>query len=109
MKSLFVVLVFGVLFTAVSFAQDKTEKSCCSTKSKTMSKICDVPDEVSLSSGDGNNMIASNNDDKTKKVEKDAKLLDKDMKKDKSKSTNSEDGCCSTDKKKTEKTKAPKS
>jgi hypothetical protein len=109
MKSLFVVLVFGVLFTAVSFAQDKTEKNCCSTKSKTMSKICDVPDEVSLSSGDENNMIAANNDDKNKKVEKDVKAVDKNLKKDKSKSTNSEDGCCSTDKKKIEKTKVPKS
>jgi hypothetical protein len=110
MKSFLVVLVLGVLFTTINYAQDKKEKGCCSTdESKTMSKICDVPDEVSNSSGDENNLVASNNDDKTKKVEKDVKAVDKNMKKDKSKSTNSEDGCCSTDKKKIEKTKVPKS
>ena len=107
MKSFLVALVLSVLFNTINYAQDK---SCCSTdKSKTMSKICDVPEEGSISSGDENTLIASNNDDKTKKVEKDVKAVDKNMKKDKSKSTNSEDGCCSTDKKKTEKTKVPKS
>ncbi len=110
MKSLLFALVFGVLFTTINYAQDKKEKGCCSSdKSKTMSKICDVPDEVSISSGDANTLIASNKDDKTKKVEKEVKSMEKNIKKDNSKSSNSEDGCCSTDKKKTEKTKTPKS
>jgi hypothetical protein len=110
MKSFLVALVLGVFLISVSYSQDKQDKRCCSSeKSKTMSKICDVPDEVSISSDDKGAMVASNSEDKTKKVEKDVNAVDKNLKKDKSKSTISQDGCCSTDKKKTEKTKAPKS
>ena len=108
MRSLLIALVFAVLFSAVTFSQDKTEKNCCSEKSKTtMSKYCDVPDEVSISTNDKDNSMASiQGDDKNKKVENNVKSMDKNMKKDKSKCSSSEDGCCSPDKKKTEKTKA---
>lgn len=112
MRSLLITLVFGVLFATISFSQDKTEKGCCSSeKSKTtMSKICDVPDEVSVSSNEKNELIASvQGDDKNKKVEKNVKSTDKNTNKVKSKSNSSDDGCCSPDKKKTAKTRAPKS
>jgi len=111
MRSLLMVLVFGVLFSAVTYSQDKTEKSCCSEKSKTtMSKTCDVPDEVSISSNDKNSSMASvQGDDKSKKVEKNVKSTDKNTSKVKSKNNSSDDGCCSPDKKKTEKTSTPKS
>ena len=112
MRSLLIALVFGVLFATVGFSQDKNEKGCCSSeKSKTtMSKICDVPDEVSISSNEKDDLIASvQGDDKNKKVEKNVKSMDKTIKKDKSKCSTSDDGCCSPDKKKTDKSKAPKS
>ena len=111
MRSLVIALVFGVLFTSIGFSQDKKEKGCCSSeKSKTtMSKICDVPDEVSLASDDKDKLVASIDDDKDKKVEKNVKSLDKNTNKIKSKNNASEDGCCSPDKKKTDKSKTPKS
>ncbi len=111
MKSLLFALVFGVLFTTINYAQDKKEKGCCSSdKSKTMSKICDVPDEVSLSPGGNTNITESvTTDDRDKKTEKNVKEKDKCLTSDKSKVKSSGDGCCSTDKKKTEKTKTPKS
>jgi hypothetical protein len=107
MKSILIALVFGVLFSGVSYSQDKTDKSCCSgEKSKTMSKICDVPDEVSVSSNNKNELTASvQGDDKNKKVEKNAKSIDKSVKKDKSKGSSHEDDCCSPNKTKTEKSK----
>lgn len=74
-----------------------------------MSKICDVPDEVSLSADDSKELVASVNGDKNKKVEKNLKSVEKNTKNNDSKSKSSDDGCCTTDKKKTEKTKAPKS
>jgi len=111
MKNLALVLVFGFLFAAIGYSQEKSDKNCCSKeKSKTtMSKICDVPDEVSLSSGDNDELTASLNDDKNKKVEKNLKSVEKNTKTDNSKNKSSDDGCCSPDKKKTDKTKAPKS
>ena len=86
MRSLVIALVFGVLFTAIGFSQDKKEKGCCSSeKSKTtMSKICEVPDEVSLASDDKDKLVASINDDKDKKVEKNVKSMDKNSNKIKS-------------------------
>lgn len=111
MRSLLIALVFGVLFSTVNYSQDKTEKSCCSEKSKTtMSKTCDVPDEVSISSdAKGNSLASIQGDDKNKKVEKNVKSTDKNTNKVKSKNNSSDDGCCSPDKKKTEKTSTPKS
>lgn len=112
MRLLLIALVFGVLFTSVSFSQDKNKKGCCnSEKSKTsMNKICDVPDEVSVSSDKNDNLIASvQGDDKNKKNDKDVKVMDKSIKKDKAKCNTSDEGCCSPDKKKTDKTKNSKS
>ncbi len=109
MNSFLVALLFGLFVSAGVYAQDKTDKSCCSSeKSETsMSKMCDVPDEVSVSSNEKDDMMASiQGDDKNKKVEKNMKSTDKNMKKDKMKSKSSEDGCCSPDKKKSEKVKA---
>ncbi len=108
MRSILVALVFGFFVSAVVYAQDKTDKNCCSTeKCKTsMSKMCDVPDEASVSSYEKDDMMASiQGDNKNKKVEKNLNSTDKNMKKDKMKSKSSEDGCCSPDKKKTEKVK----
>ena len=104
--------LFGILFTLSSLAQEKSKSNCCSDKlsKNTLSKICDVPDEVSLKSDDNNKLTASAEiDDKNKKVEKNVKSDDKMIKTDKTKSSSSDDGCCSTDKKKTVKTKSPKS
>ena len=111
MRSLLNVLLFGVLFTMTGFSQEKNEKGCCSSdKSKTtMHKNCDVPDEVSNSSNDKKDLMASvQGDDKNKKVEKNVKSMDKNMTKDKSKCKSSGDGCCSTGKKMTDKTKESK-
>lgn len=110
-RSLLITLVFGVLFATLGFPQDKNDKGCCSSeKSKmTMSKICDVPDEVSISSNNEDDLMASvQGDDNNKKVDKNVKSMDKNLK-EKSKKNCSENGCCSSDKKKTEKTKEPKS
>ena len=75
-----------------------------------MSKICDVPNEVSISLNEKDDLIASvQGDDKNKKVEKNVKNMDKSIKKDKSKCNTSDNRCCSPDKKKTDKSKAPKS
>ncbi len=104
--------LFGILFTFNSFAQEKSKSNCCSDKlsKTTLSKICDVPDEVSLKSDDNSKLTASVEvDDKSKKVEKNVKSDDKTVKTDNTKNSSSGDGCCSTDKKKTEKTKSPKS
>jgi len=112
MRSLLIALVFGVLFATAGFSQDKNEKGCCnSEKSKTtMSKICDVPDEVSVSSNEKNELMVSiQGDDKDNKVEQNVKSMDENNEKVKSKCNSSDDGCCSSDKKKTVKTKAPKS
>ena len=111
MRSLLIALLFGVLFTMTEFSQEKNEKGCCSSdKSKTtMHKNCDVPDEVSNSSNDKKDLMASvQGDDKNKKVEKNVKSMDKNMTKDKSKCKSSGDGCCSTGKKMTDKTKESK-
>lgn len=112
MKSLFMALLFGVSISVIAYSQDKSDKSCCSSeKSKnTTSKICDVPDEVSSTSVENNNLTATiQGDEKNKKVEKNSKSTDYKLKKDNSHSKSSDDECCSTDKKKTEKTKSPKS
>lgn len=104
--------LFGILFSFNCFAQEKSESNCCSDKlsKTTLSKICDVPDEVSLISDDDNKLTTSVEvDDKSKKVEKNLKSDDKKVKTDKTKSSSSDEGCCSTDKKKIEKTKSPKS
>jgi len=111
MRTLVFALLFGVLFTITGFSQDKNGKSCCSSeKSKTtMNKNCDVPDEVSISSNDKKDLMASvQGDDKNKKVDKNVKSMDKTMTKDKSKCKSSGDGCCSTEKKMTDKTKESK-
>ena len=111
MRSLLIALLFGVLFTMTGFSQEKNEKGCCSSdKSKTtMHKNCDVPDEVSNSSNDKKDLMASvQGDDINKKVEKNVKSMDKNMTKDKSKCKSSGDGCCSTGKKMTDKTKESK-
>src|SRR3989304_1240777 len=70
MRSLLIALLFGVLFTMTGFSQEKNEKGCCSSdKSKTtMHKNCDAPDEVSNSSNDKKDLMASvQGDDKNKK------------------------------------------
>jgi hypothetical protein len=110
MRSLLIALLFGVLFTITGFSQDKNGNSCCSDKQKTtMNKNCNGSDEVSVSSNDKKDLIASvQGDDKNKKVEKNVKSMDKNMTKDKSKCKSSGDGCCSTDKKMIDKTKESK-
>jgi cell division protein FtsN len=107
MKALLGALVFGIIVSGVGYSQNKTEESCCSEKSKTtMSKICDVPDEVSVSSKEKSDLTASvQSDDKNKKVEKNVNNSDMSTKKEKSKTKSSKDDCCSPDKGKTEKTK----
>ncbi len=110
MKSFLVIFAFGVLFTAVGLSQDK-DKSCCSgEKTKTsMSKTCEDSNEMSLSSsGEENKLVSIQVDDKNKKIEKNTKNSDKHTSTTKSKVKTSEDGCCTTDKKKTEKVKPPK-
>jgi hypothetical protein len=107
MRTLLGALVFGIIVSGVNYSQNRTEKSCCSEKSKTtMSKICDVPDEVSVTSNEKSDLTASiQSDDKNKKVEKNVNSIDKNTKKEKPKSKSFENGCCSPDKEKTEKTK----
>jgi hypothetical protein len=109
MKLIIVALVFGFLVSVNAYSQDKTEKSCCSNeKSKTtMGKTNDVPEEVLISSTEQGNSYASVSDDKDKKTGKNLKNTDKNVKKEKSKCNSSGDGCCSPDKKKTEKIKSP--
>lgn len=104
--------LFGILFTINSFAQEKSKSSCCSDKlsKTTLSKICDVPDEISVISDNDAELTASVEvDDKSKKVEKNLKSDDKTVKTNKTKTSSSDEGCCTTDKKKTEKSKSPKS
>jgi len=111
MKLILVVFVFGFLVSVNAYSQDKSEKSCCNNeKSKTtMGKTNDVQEEILISSTKQDNSYASVSDDKDKKTDKNLKNTDKNIKKEKSKCNSSEDGCCSPDKKKTEKIKSPKS
>lgn len=111
MKLFAFVLAIGVVLISSASAQEKSKSCCSDTKTQTtLSKICDVPDDASIQSSTNKNLTASlENDDKNKSVEKNIKGTEKNIKTDKSKSNSSEEGCCSTDKKKTEKTKSPKS
>ncbi len=108
MRTFFVALMFGALFTVVGYAQDKTDKSCCSSENSetTMNKIFDVPKEASLSSSEKDDLAVSvQSNDKNKKVEKKMRKVEKNMKEDNSKKNSSEDGCCTPSNKKTEKIK----
>ena len=108
MKLFLVVFIVGFLFASVGLTQDKSDKNCCSNaKSKSVGKTCDSPDEVSKSSSDKDKLISSVQvDDKNKKFEKNVKCSDKKLKNEKSTNSSSNDGCCSPNKKKTEKLKA---
>lgn len=111
MKLFSFVFALSILLISSSFAQEKSKGCCSDVKTNaTLSKICDVPDDASIQSSSNNNLTASlENDDKNKSVEKNLKSTEKNIKTDKSKNSSSEEGCCSTDKKKTEKTKSSKS
>lgn len=111
MRSFLVVLVFGVLLTAISYAQDKNGKGCCSeeTSSISLDKCCQSSDGASISSSENDQLASIQSDDKNKKAEKNLKNMDSKVKKEKSTSKSSDDGCCSSNDKKTTKTKSPKS
>lgn len=101
--------LFVAVISVVGFTQDKNEKNCCAdTKSeKTIGKMCDFPEDVSVSANDESESLASiKSDDKVKKSEKNTKKMDKSVKQDKSKNKSSEEGCCSPSTKKTEKSKS---
>ena len=110
MRLLIVALLFGFLVSVNAYSQDKSEKSCCSSEKSntTMGKTNDVQEAVVISSTKQDNLYASASDDKDKKIDKNMKNSEKNVKKEKSKCNSSEDGCCSPDKKKTEKIKSPK-
>lgn len=111
MRSFLVVLVFGVLLTAISYAQDKNGKGCCSEEKSLsgLDKCSESSDASSISASENDQLASIQSDDKNKKVEKNIKNMDSKVKKEKSTSKSSDDGCCSSSNKKTTKNKSPKS
>ncbi|NWF88576.1 MAG: hypothetical protein HXY50_03845 [Ignavibacteriaceae bacterium] len=111
MKSVLFVLALGIFFSASIFAQDKTDKGCCSSESSKMSlnKSCDSSEEAYIPSGEGDQTASMQSDDKNKKIEKKSSSLTDKTKKEKSTLNSSDDGCCTSDKKKNVKSKTSKS
>ena len=111
MRSSLIVFILFFLFISSGLSQVKSDKNCCGGEKSTtgLSKTSEVSNDVSLSKLNEDKLYTSNESDKDKKVDKNLKSTDKSIKEIKIKHNSSDAGCCSSDKKKSNETKSPKS